>query len=53
MKNREEIEGLAKELVDIAFHIHKGIGPGLFESVYEEVFCIELEKGVLIIRGNC
>ena len=44
MKTKEEIEELAKELVDIAFHIHKSLGPGLFESVYEEVFCIELEK---------
>ena len=39
-----EIEKLAKEIVDIAYNIHVELGPGLFESVYEEVFCIELEK---------
>jgi GxxExxY protein len=44
MKTREEIEEVAKVLVDIAFHIHTKLGPGLFESVYEEVFCIELRK---------
>jgi len=33
---------LAKEAVDIAFHIHKELGPGLVESVYEEVFAFEL-----------
>ena len=41
---RVEIEQLAKELVDIAYLIHVELGPGLFESVYEEVFCIELAK---------
>jgi GxxExxY protein len=39
-----EIEKLAKEIVDIAYTIHVELGPGLFESVYEEVFCIELQK---------
>jgi GxxExxY protein len=41
---RVEIEALAKELVDIAYLIHVKLGPGLFESVYEEVFGIELAK---------
>ena len=40
----EERERLAKEIVDIAYHIHVELGPGLFESVYEQVFCIELDK---------
>ena len=40
----DEIEILAKEIVDIAYQIHIELGPGLFESVYEEVFCIELTK---------
>lgn len=29
-------------VVDIAYNIHKDYGPGLFESVYEEIFCYEL-----------
>lgn len=29
---------------DIAFHIHTKLGPGLFESVYEEIFAYELNK---------
>ena len=41
---RDEIEELAKILVHTAFEIHVELGPGLFESVYEEVFCLELEK---------
>lgn len=35
---------LAKRALDIAFKIHKKLGPGLFESVYEEIFCYELDK---------
>jgi GxxExxY protein len=44
LNSREEIELLATKLIDIAFQIHVELGPGLFESVYEEVFCIELER---------
>lgn len=37
-------EALAKEIVDIAIKIHKELGPGLLESVYEKCFCYELSK---------
>ena len=29
---------IAKEVVDLCFKIHTQYGPGLFESVYEEIF---------------
>lgn len=35
---------IAKVVVDICFRIHIQYGPGLFESVYEEIFCYELAK---------
>lgn len=35
---------IAKLLVDICFKIHNKFGPGLFESVYEEIICYELMK---------
>jgi len=35
---------IAKLLVDICFKIHNKYGPGLFESVYEEIICYELMK---------
>ncbi len=35
---------MAKVLVDIFYTVHKKFGPGLFESVYEEVICYELLK---------
>ncbi len=35
---------LAEQIVNIAFIIHKNLGPGLLETVYEKVFCFELGK---------
>ena len=40
ISDREEY--LGKEIVDIAIKIHKQLGPGLLESVYEKCFCYEL-----------
>lgn len=35
---------LAKQVVNLCFKIHQGIGPGMFETVYEEILCYELQK---------
>ena len=35
---------LATIAVDIAYKIHKALGPGLLESVYEAAFAYELDK---------
>jgi len=35
---------IATTVVDICFQIHKELGPGLLESVYEEILCYELQK---------
>jgi GxxExxY protein len=40
----DEVEKIAKEIVDSAFHIHETLGPGLLERVYEVCLCHELEK---------
>ena len=38
-------------MVDIAFQLHKTLGPGLLESVYEKCFCYELkERGIAFLR---
>jgi GxxExxY protein len=43
---------IAKIIVDTAFRIHKELGPGLFESVYESVLDYELvnEYGLFVQR---
>jgi GxxExxY protein len=38
---------LAKIIVDKCYHIHTTLGPGLFESVYEEILDYELNKAGL------
>jgi len=38
---------LASRILDIAFAIHRKCGPGLFESVYEEIICYELRNAGL------
>jgi GxxExxY protein len=35
---------IAREIVDVAFKLHKLYGPGLLESVYETIMAYELRK---------
>jgi len=42
-----KIERIAKIVVNSAYNVHKQIGPGLLERVYEVCFCHELEKAGL------
>lgn len=42
---------LSKIIVDTCYQIHVELGPGLFESVYEEILTYELiEKGLSVSR---
>jgi GxxExxY protein len=42
---------IAKEVVDAAYQIHKRLGPGLLESVYEIILAYELKKrGLTAVR---
>jgi GxxExxY protein len=44
---------LSAIIVDCCYRIHKKLGPGLLESVYEEVLCYELrEAGLLFLRQS-
>ncbi len=38
------IEEISAIVVDAAFHLHKDLGPGLLESVYEAVLARKLEQ---------
>ena len=43
---KKEENRLSKDIVDVCFKIHNRLGPGLLESVYEEILCYELgDKG--------
>ena len=43
-KTTKREEELAKEIVDAAYLVHKELGPGLLERIYEVCFCHELSK---------
>lgn len=43
---------IAKEVVDAAYNIHKDLGPGLLESVYQAVLVYELRKRGLQVEAE-
>ncbi len=40
----EDIEAVAKEIVDAAIKVHKALGPGLLESAYQYCLAYELRQ---------
>lgn len=40
----ETEESIASKIVNAAYTVHKTLGPGLLEKVYEVCFCHELSK---------
>ena len=40
----EREESIAQQIVDSAYTVHRKLGPGLLEKVYEVCFCHELSK---------
>ncbi|MES2864344.1 MAG: GxxExxY protein [Bacteroidota bacterium] len=41
---KKEVTDLSYKIVGLAIKIHKALGPGLLESIYEKCFKYELEK---------
>jgi GxxExxY protein len=46
-------EEIAAKIVDSAYIVHKSLGPGLLESIYEACFCHELAKRSLKFEKQC
>lgn len=46
-KITEKEELIAGKIVDAAYKVHKALGPGLLERVYEVCFCHELKRAGL------
>lgn len=49
-RTTEKEEQVAERIVDAAYRVHKALGPGLLEKVYEVCFCHELTKAGLIFQ---
>jgi len=45
-----ELEQIAKQIVHCAIKVHKALGPGLLESVYQKCLAYELEQAGLIVK---
>ncbi len=39
----ERINALTKRIIGCAIEVHRQLGPGLLESIYESALCVELE----------
>ncbi len=47
--SKDKYEIIGKTILDCAFEVHKELGPGLLESIYEECLCEELiSKGLKV-----
>ena len=44
-------DSLTREIIGAAIEVHRELGPGLLESIYEEALCVELElRGLTYAR---
>lgn len=43
-RDTEDINQISGLIVDASVSVHKNLGPGLLESIYEEALCYELKK---------
>jgi GxxExxY protein len=41
---RERLDKITEEIIGAAISVHKGLGPGLLESAYEECLCFEFSQ---------
>ena len=47
MNSSQEKDPLTHEIIGTAIEVHRALGAGLLEELYEEAFCIELEDRML------
>ncbi|MCH8903659.1 MAG: GxxExxY protein [Bacteroidetes bacterium] len=45
-----ELDEIGRKIVHAAYLVHKALGPGLLEKVYEVCFCYELRKVGLLVK---
>lgn len=45
-----DVDAVTAEIVDAALHLHRRLGPGLLESVYEALLAQELRRRHLVVE---
>ncbi len=53
MRDREDLLGITGAIVDSALTIHRDVGPGLLETVYEQLLMHLLEQRGYRVRRQC
>ena len=48
-----QIEDIGRDVIHSAIKVHKALGPGLLESVYQRCLAYELEKSGFSVRCEC
>ena len=46
-ETEQRINNITEKIIGAAIEVHKGLGPGLLESAYEECLCYELSQNGL------
>ena len=44
---KQQLDRITDRIIGSAISVHRGLGPGLLESAYEECLCYELSKAGL------
>ena len=50
MTTAKSLDDVTGEIVDAAYKLHTGLGPGLLESVYETVLARDLQRRGLLVE---
>ena len=43
MNTPTDSDPLTQKIISAAFEVHRNVGPGLIESIYEEALCVEMQ----------
>ena len=46
----DDQDRIGREIVDSAYNVHKELGPGLLENIYEEAFACELQDRDIVFE---
>ena len=53
LQSKEEIDALCEEIIAACIEVHRHLGPGLLERVYQEALAIEFTARTIAFRREC
>jgi hypothetical protein len=48
----KEVDDLARKVIGAAIEVHRTLGPGFIETVYEEALCMEIDDLIYRLKGR-